>query len=75
MVTDGEVGRGSLARLIRDDSVVYEGKISTLRRVKDDVRTVAEGFECGITLEKFEDIKESDVVETFRHEDVAKTLP
>lgn len=73
-VRDGEITRGSLARLIRDDVVVYDGKLSSLKRVKEDVRAVASGYECGIKLDKFEDIKEGDVIETYREEAVAKKL-
>ena len=73
-VLDGEVQRGSLARLLRDDTIVYEGKISTLRREKDDARTVSSGYECGIKLDSYEDIKVGDIIETYRVESVAKTL-
>ncbi|MBN2309156.1 MAG: translation initiation factor IF-2, partial [Candidatus Hydrogenedentes bacterium] len=73
-VTDGEVSRGSLARLVRDDVVVHEGKIQSVRREKDDVRSVSSGFECGVKLDGYEDIKEGDVIETYRVEAVARTL-
>ncbi len=73
-VLDGEVQRGSLARILRDDAIVYEGKVATLRREKDDARTVATGYECGIKLDSFEDIKVGDIIETYRIESVAKTL-
>jgi translation initiation factor IF-2 len=71
---DGETSRGALVRLIRNDVVAHEGRIGTLRREKDDVRTVATGFECGIKLEKFDDIQVGDIIETYRIEQVAKTL-
>jgi translation initiation factor IF-2 len=74
MVTDGTIERGSMARLTRDDIVVYDGKLSSLRREKDDARSVQSGFECGLKLENFEDIKVGDVVETYTVESVAKTL-
>lgn len=74
MVLDGEISRGSQARLLRDGVIIHEGRIGTLRREKDDARTVSEGFECGITLDRYGDIKVNDVVEVFRIEDVAKTL-
>jgi translation initiation factor IF-2 len=62
-VTDGTIERNSLVRLIRDGIVVYEGKMSTLKRFKDDVKEVKKGFECGIMIEKFNDIKEGDIIE------------
>ncbi len=74
-VLDGNIDRGALARLIRDDKILVESKIGTLRRIKDDAKTVATGFECGIKLEKFEDIKEGDIIETYRIDSIAKTLP
>ncbi len=69
-VTDGKVTRDSEARLIRDGVVIYEGKLDTLKRFKDDAREVAQGFECGLTLDKFNDIKVGDVIEAFRMEAV-----
>ena len=73
-VTSGTITRGSRARLVRDGVVVYDGKIATLRRFKDDVREVAEGFECGIGLENFQDVKEGDVIETYEVREVARQL-
>jgi len=73
-VQDGEIVRGSNARLVRDDVVVHESAIASLRREKDDMRSVQSGFECGIKLQDFEDIKVGDVVEGYRLESVAKTL-
>jgi len=64
-VTEGKVVRGSRARLIRDGTVIYTGRIDTLKRFKDDAREVAAGFECGMTLYDFNDIKEGDVIEAF----------
>ncbi len=64
-VTEGLVKRGAHIRLLRDNIVIYEGKLKSLKRQKEDVREVKEGFECGIALENFEDIKERDVVEAF----------
>ncbi|HDP35820.1 MAG TPA: translation initiation factor IF-2, partial [Candidatus Hydrogenedentes bacterium] len=72
--TGGESQRGALARLVRDGVVVYEGSILSLRRQKDDVRSVATGFECGIKLDKFDDIHVGDIIEVFKIEAVAKTL-
>ena len=73
-VTSGVVKRGADARLVRDGIVVYTGKIATLRRIKDDVKEVAEGTECGIGLENYQDIKESDIVEAFEIEEVKQKL-
>lgn len=64
-VTEGEVNRDSLVRLVRDGTVIYEGKISSLRRFKDDVKNVKSGFECGLGIENFHDIKVGDVVEVY----------
>jgi translation initiation factor IF-2 len=61
-------------RVVRDHVVVHEGKIATLRRFKDDAREVAAGYECGMTLDNFQDVKEGDVVESFEMEEVARHL-
>ncbi|MFN7453578.1 MAG: translation initiation factor IF-2 [Pseudobdellovibrionaceae bacterium] len=73
-VVDGKIQRSNSARLIRDGKIVYEGKISSLKRFKDDAREVAEGFECGIGIENFNDIKVGDVIEAFLKEEVAREL-
>jgi len=73
-ITKGTITRGDKARLVRDGIVVYDGKIDTLRRFKDDVREVKESFECGIGLENFQDVKEGDVIEAFEIREVARTL-
>ena len=73
-VTEGKVVRGSRARLVRDHVVVHEGKVATLRRFKEDAREVVAGYECGLTLENFSDVKEGDVVEIFEIEEVARHL-
>jgi len=73
-VTEGKMVRGGRARLVRDHVVVLEGKIATLRRFKDDAREVAAGYECGLTLESFPDVKEGDVIEVFEMEQVARHL-
>ena len=72
-VTEGEVTRGSKVRLVRDGVVVYDGAVGSLRRFKDDVREVAFGFECGIGLENFRDIKDGDVLESYEVREVART--
>jgi translation initiation factor IF-2 len=74
MVTKGTITRGAQARLVRDGVVVYAGRIASLRRFKDDVREVSEGFECGIGLENFQDVHEGDVIEAFEVREVARTL-
>lgn len=71
-VTDGKIVRGAQVRVIRDGVVVHEGEMSSLKRFKDDVREVAQGYECGIGVEKFNDLKEGDVLEAFRMEEVAR---
>ncbi len=65
MVTSGEIFRNNRVRLVRDGTVVYEGNIASLRRFRDDARSVREGFECGIGIENFDDVKEGDVIEFF----------
>jgi translation initiation factor IF-2 len=75
MVTDGRITRSgdTQVRLLRDNVVVFEGRIASLRRFKDDVSEVKSGFECGIGLEKYNDIKDGDVIEVFTMERVAVT--
>jgi len=72
-VTEGKVTNNCQIRLIRDGIVVHEGKIGSLRRFKDDVKEVTEGFECGLSLEDYRDIKEGDQIESFKLEETAKT--
>ena len=73
-VTEGTIRRGSQVRLLRDNMVVYEGRLGTLRRFKDDVREVRDGTECGIGIENYQDLQVGDVVEAFEIEEVARTL-
>ena len=73
MISEGEVSRDDQVRLVRDGIVVYEGKIASLRRYKDDVKSVKAGFECGIGLENFQDIPPGDQIEAYRIEEVART--
>jgi len=73
MVIDGTIRRNARARLIRDAVVAWEGNIASLRRFKDDVSEVREGFECGISLENFNDVKVSDQIEAYIVERVAAT--
>jgi translation initiation factor IF-2 len=73
-VTDGMMRRGAKARLVRDGTVVYDGEIESLRRFQDDVREVQTGFECGIVLRNFQDVKEGDVLEAYETKRVEREL-
>ncbi len=73
-IMDGVVQRGGMARVIRDGVVIYDGEIGSLRRFKEDVREVKEGFECGIGIANFNDLKVGDVVEAYQVQEVARTL-
>ena len=69
-VTDGKMQRNAQLRLVRDGIIIYDGSISSLQRFKDSVKEVAAGYECGITFEKFQDIKVGDVNEAFLMEQI-----
>ncbi len=69
-VTDGKVHRNSLVRVVRDGIVIHEGELGSLKRFKDDVKEVASGYECGVSIEKFNDIKEGDVIEAYVMEQI-----
>ena len=71
-VQDGKVSRNAMIRVVRDGIVIFEDKISSLKRFKDDAREVNQGYECGIGLEKFNDIKENDILEAYIMEEVAR---
>ena len=73
-VAEGEVRRNAACRLVRDGVVVYEGKIGSLRRFKDDVREVKESYECGVGLERFNDVKVGDEIECYKVEEVKRSL-
>jgi translation initiation factor IF-2 len=73
-VTEGKIARGNLVRLLRDQVVVHEGKLASLKRFKDDVREVASGYECGLSLEGFQDLKQGDVVEAFERIPVIRRI-
>ncbi|HOV60253.1 MAG TPA: translation initiation factor IF-2 [Candidatus Hydrogenedentes bacterium] len=73
-VLDGEITRGGLARLIRDGVIIHDGRIESLKRMKEDARTVSAGYECGIRLERYDDIREGDIIETYVMESRQKTL-
>jgi translation initiation factor IF-2 len=72
MVTEGVIRRNARARLVRDGTVIYESNIASLRRFKDDQREVAAGFECGIGIEGFQDVKEGDIIQAFEIQEVAR---
>ena len=74
MVTDGVVRRSARLRLLRDNVVIYTGELEGLKRFKDDVKEVREGFECGLNIKGYNDIKEGDVLEFFEIKEVARTL-
>jgi translation initiation factor IF-2 len=73
MVTTGVVRRGARVRVVRDGTVVQDSSIAQLKRFKDDVREVSEGFECGILLDGFNDVKEGDVLEAYETREVERT--
>jgi translation initiation factor IF-2 len=73
MVTSGLIRRGAQVRVVRDGTVIQETSVAQLKRFKDDVREVAEGFECGILLEGFNDVKEGDVLEVYETRQVERT--
>ena len=73
MVTSGVVRRGARVRVVRDGTVIYETSIAQLKRFKDDAREVAEGFECGILLDGFNDVKEGDILEVYETRAVQRT--
>lgn len=73
-VPDGKITRNAKVRLLRDGVVIYTGAVASLRRIKDDVKEVTKGFECGVGLEKFNDIKIGDTIEAFETKEVARTI-
>ncbi|MCH7932095.1 MAG: translation initiation factor IF-2, partial [Proteobacteria bacterium] len=73
-VTDGVIKRTARVRLLRDDTVIYEGRLATLKRFKDDAREVKEGLECGMAFENYHDLRDGDVIEAFEVEEVARSL-
>ena len=73
-VTSGKIERNSGVRVLRDDVLIYTSKISSLRRIKDDVKEVASGYECGASIENFNDIKKGDILEIFKIEEIAQEL-
>jgi translation initiation factor IF-2 len=73
-ITQGKVQRAGIARLMRDGVMIWEGKLAALKRFKEDVKDVAEGFECGISLDGFSEIKEKDIIESIEIEEVKQRL-
>ena len=73
-VTEGKITNNAELRLIRDGIVIHEGNVASLRRFKDDVKEVAEGYECGISIESYRDVKEGDVLEAFTQEEIEQTI-
>ena len=73
-VIDGKIIRGGRIRLIRDDVVIHDGRITSLKRFKEDVKDVQQGYECGIGIENFNDVKEEDVIESYEFEEIPSTL-
>jgi translation initiation factor IF-2 len=74
MVTEGVVRRGAKVRLLRDNVVIHEGSLKTLKRFKDEVREVREGYECGMAFENYQDVQSGDVIECFEVEEIARAL-
>ena len=73
-VVDGKILRGARVRVLRDGTIIYEGKIGSLRRFKEDAKEVAQGYECGIGVENFNDVKVGDVLEAFQLKEIAAAL-
>jgi translation initiation factor IF-2 len=73
MVTQGAVQRGAQVRIVRDGTIVHDGRVGTLKRFQDDVREVTQGFECGLTIDGYNDIKEGDVLEVYTVREVARS--
>lgn len=71
-VTEGKITRDSGVRVIRDGIVIFEGELDTLKRFKDDAKEVAKGYECGITIKNFNDVKENDIIEAYIMEEIKR---
>ena len=74
MVTEGVIKRGAKVRLLRDNVVIHEGTLKTLKRFKDEVKEVKAGFECGMAFENYEDMREGDTIEAFEVEEIARSV-
>ena len=70
MVTEGKIVRDSKCRLIRDGIVIYTGRLGSLKRFENDAKEVLQGYECGMTIENFNDIKEGDIIEAYQDQEV-----
>ena len=73
-VTDGKLNRNARVRVVRDGVVIHDGNLASLKRFKDDVKDVASGYECGLSIERFNDIKEGDILEAYTFEEVKRAL-
>ena len=72
-VLNGVIKRGSLVRFLREGTIIWTGEVSSLRRFKEDVREVAAGFECGVGLSDFQDLKDGDIIETYELREIPRT--
>ena len=72
-IIEGEINRDDKVRIVRDGTVIFEGNLASLRRFKDDVKSVKQGYECGIGIEKFQDIKVGDTIEGYKVKEVERT--
>ena len=72
-VREGKITRGSKVRFLREGAIIWKGSINSLRRFKDDAREVQSGFECGIGLTDYQDLKEGDIIETFEEREIPRT--
>ena len=71
-VTEGTISRGSKVRFLREGTIIWKGEVSSLRRFKEDVREVQSGYECGIGLSDFQDLKQGDTIETFEQREIPR---
>ena len=74
IVIEGTIKRNKPIRVLRDDIVIFEGELDSLKRFKDDVKEVSKGYDCGLQIKNYNDIKEGDIVEAFQEVEVKKTL-
>ena len=72
-VQNGEIRRGSKVRFLRDGAVIWKGAVSSLKRFKDDVRSVSGGYECGVGLSDFQDLRSGDIIETYEEREIVRT--
>ena len=73
-VTEGKITRSAKVRIVRDGVVIHEGEIDSLKRFKDDVKEVAAGYECGLGVARFNDLKEGDIIEAYTFEEIKRKL-